>query len=184
MPQLGALRRKWMPASFGQSASLAHPWNPVSDCDQNLARSTSPSLGGVASGGDLPSCAKTAPKVRPLERGERRPKCLMPCLQWPGTWSARRSMKVWAACSVMTSFFSLWSLVRKRTLSEECSVMGYWASGGLRTYRPAYRIKCSLDAHGCTSTFHHRSYWVVSTTRIAWGERPECRRPLRSSSLR
>jgi|SRR5665213_1646458 len=51
MPQLGALRRKWMPASFGQSASLAHPWNPVSDCDQNLARSTSPSLGGVASGG-------------------------------------------------------------------------------------------------------------------------------------
>ena len=27
-----------------------------------------------------PSCAKTLPKVRPLERGERRPKCLMPCL--------------------------------------------------------------------------------------------------------
>ena len=78
-------------------------------------------------------------------------------------------MKVWAACSVMTSFFSLWSLARNRTLSEECSVMRYWASGGLRTYRPAYRIKCFLDAHGCTSTFHHRSYWVVSTTRIALG---------------
>lgn len=50
-------------------------------------------------------------------------------------------MKVAAAYSVMTSFFSLWSLVRKQTFSEECSALGYWASSGLRTYLPAYRMK-------------------------------------------